>query len=136
MAVAVNKIREHHGRRGPRDKACVAAHMRDQHKEGDAGAGTENDGSTNDVQEFDEIVDHGARAFGFMTAPPARRPLAKRAKDGGRGRTRTYEGVSQRIYSPPPLPLGTLSRNHRPWASQMATAGRPAEGAIWLARQN
>src|ERR1700684_3897084 len=29
---------------------------------------------------------------------------------GGRGRTRTYEGVSQRIYSPPPLPLGTLSR--------------------------
>jgi hypothetical protein len=99
MAVAVNKIREHHGRRGPRDKACVAAHMRDQHKEGDAGAGTENDGSTNDVQEFDEIVDHGARAFGFMTAPPARRPLAKRAKDGGRGRTRTYEGVSQRIYS-------------------------------------
>jgi hypothetical protein len=31
-------------------------------------------------------------------------------RDGGRGRTRTYEGVSQRIYSPPPLPLGTLSR--------------------------
>ena len=28
--------------------------------------------------------------------------------DGGGGRTRTYEGVSQRIYSPPPLPLGTL----------------------------
>ena len=27
---------------------------------------------------------------------------------GGGGRTRTYEGVSQRIYSPPPLPLGTL----------------------------
>ena len=23
---------------------------------------------------------------------------------------RTYEGVSQRIYSPPPLPLGTLPR--------------------------
>jgi hypothetical protein len=29
---------------------------------------------------------------------------------GGGGRTRTYEGVSQRIYSPPPLPLGTLPR--------------------------
>src|SRR5712691_8727087 len=32
------------------------------------------------------------------------------AKAGGGGRTRTYEGVSQRIYSPPPLPLGTLPR--------------------------
>ena len=32
-------------------------------------------------------------------------------KGGGRGRTRTYEGVSQRIYSPPPLPLGTLPLN-------------------------
>jgi hypothetical protein len=31
------------------------------------------------------------------------------AFDGGRGRTRTYEGIRQRIYSPPPLPLGTLS---------------------------
>src|SRR5436853_7584125 len=30
--------------------------------------------------------------------------------NGGGGRTRTYEGVSQRIYSPPPLPLGTLPR--------------------------
>jgi hypothetical protein len=37
---------------------------------------------------------------------------------GGRGRTRTYEGVSQRIYSPPPLPLGTLSRTSRPKAFQ------------------
>src|SRR6476646_7364152 len=27
---------------------------------------------------------------------------AEGAKAGGRGRTRTYEGVSQRIYSPPP----------------------------------
>src|SRR5262245_45511308 len=35
---------------------------------------------------------------------------AERAKAGGGGRTRTYEGVSQRIYSPPPLPLGTLPR--------------------------
>lgn len=25
----------------------------------------------------------------------------------GPGRTRTYEGLRQRIYSPPPLPLGT-----------------------------
>src|SRR5215468_4184998 len=31
-------------------------------------------------------------------------------QSGGGGRTRTYEGVSQRIYSPPPLPLGTLPR--------------------------
>ena len=29
--------------------------------------------------------------------------------NGGRGRTRTYEAVKQGIYSPPPLPLGTLS---------------------------
>jgi hypothetical protein len=36
--------------------------------------------------------------------------LTSSEKTGGRGRTRTYEGVSQRIYSPPPLPLGTLSR--------------------------
>ena len=28
----------------------------------------------------------------------------------GPGRTRTYEGFRQRIYSPPPLPLGTLTR--------------------------
>ena len=34
-----------------------------------------------------------------------------RAKVGGGGRIRTYEGVSQRIYSPPPLPLGTLPQN-------------------------
>ena len=42
------------------------------------------------------------------------RPAASRsaagATAGGGGRTRTYEGVSQRIYSPPPLPLGTLPR--------------------------
>ncbi len=29
---------------------------------------------------------------------------------GGGSRTRTYEGVRQRIYSPPPLPLGTFPR--------------------------
>ena len=29
---------------------------------------------------------------------------------GGPGRTRTYEGYCQRIYSPPPLPLGTLTQ--------------------------
>jgi site-specific recombinase XerD len=41
-----------------------------------------------------------------------KKPEISKAKNagGGRGRTRTYEGVSQRIYSPPPLPLGTLSR--------------------------
>ena len=33
--------------------------------------------------------------------------------DGGRGRTRTYEAVKQGIYSPPPLPLGTLSPDHK-----------------------
>ena len=36
--------------------------------------------------------------------------VAHRRSSGGGGRTRTYEGVSQRIYSPPPLPLGTLPR--------------------------
>lgn len=34
--------------------------------------------------------------------------LARQSPDGGGGRTRTYEGIRQRIYSPPPLPLGTL----------------------------
>ena len=29
---------------------------------------------------------------------------------GGGSRTRTYEGLRQRIYSPPPLPLGTFPR--------------------------
>src|SRR6201996_8107262 len=33
---------------------------------------------------------------------------SKPAKAGGGSRTRTYEGVRQRIYSPPPLPLGTF----------------------------
>src|ERR1700737_1908246 len=51
--------------------------------------------------------DRRDRRPGVWLAEPL---LAKRAKAGGRGRTRTYEGVSQRIYSPPPLPLGTLSR--------------------------
>src|SRR5262245_37904532 len=45
---------------------------------------------------------------GFGAAAFSRDP---RAKAGGGGRTRTYEGVSQRIYSPPPLPLGTLPQN-------------------------
>ena len=36
--------------------------------------------------------------------------LCRQKTVGGGGRTRTYEGVSQRIYSPPPLPLGTLPR--------------------------
>jgi hypothetical protein len=47
-------------------------------------------------------------AHGLRMAAPR---VAVRAKRGGGGRTRTYEGVSQRIYSPPPLPLGTLPRN-------------------------
>src|SRR3954454_18575461 len=40
---------------------------------------------------------------------------AQGAKAGGRGRTRTYEVVRQRIYSPPPLPLGTLSQTVAPY---------------------
>src|ERR1043165_193471 len=38
---------------------------------------------------------------------------SRKLRGGGRGRTRTYEVVRQRIYSPPPLPLGTLSQNRR-----------------------
>ena len=46
--------------------------------------------------------------------------------DGGGGRTRTYEGVSQRIYSPPPLPLGTLPRRRtsHPRGRAFPLAGR------------
>src|SRR5271154_4539420 len=38
---------------------------------------------------------------------------------GGGSRTRTCEGVRQRIYSPPPLPLGTFPRARfgAPWTS-------------------
>ena len=36
------------------------------------------------------------------------------SRDGGGGRTRTYEGVSQRIYSPPHLPLWTLPQTVAP----------------------
>src|SRR5882757_2021024 len=44
---------------------------------------------------------------------------------GGGGRTRTYEGVSQRIYSPPPLPLGTLPRRRTSHPSRVhVPAGR------------
>jgi hypothetical protein len=49
---------------------------------------------------------------------------------GGGGRTRTYEGVSQRIYSPPPLPLGTLPRKKR-----APDRGKPAR-AIWSAAES
>ena len=49
---------------------------------------------------------------------------------GGRGRTRTYEGVSQRIYSPPPLPLGTLS--HKPFhGATNSPDGRASRGAFY-----
>ena len=51
-------------------------------------------------------------------------------QDGGGGRTRTYEGVSQRIYSPPPLPLGTLPRKKR-----APDRGKPAR-AIWSAAES
>jgi hypothetical protein len=52
------------------------------------------------------------RKLGGRSPPPSDSPTEapKSATVGGRGRTRTYEGVSQRIYSPPPLPLGTLSQ--------------------------
>ena len=48
------------------------------------------------------------------------------SRDGGGGRTRTYEGVSQRIYSPPPLPLGTLPRRRtsHPCGRAFPSAGR------------
>ena len=46
---------------------------------------------------------------------------------GGGGRTRTYEGVSQRIYSPPPLPLGTLPQ------MEPRTSQAPPACAIWSA---
>ena len=48
------------------------------------------------------------------------------SRDGGGGRTRTYEGVSQRIYSPPPLPLGTLPRRRtsHPCGRAFPLAGR------------
>src|SRR5262245_50502727 len=52
-------------------------------------------------------------AGAFATGRLASRGAAG-AKAGGGGRTRTYEGVSQRIYSPPPLPLGTLPRTSHP----------------------
>src|SRR6202161_2196917 len=55
---------------------------------------------------------------------------------GGRGRTRTYEGVSQRIYSPPPLPLGTLSRSRAAASSPSASRGRYMVGARRLVNQN
>src|SRR5271163_1430757 len=49
---------------------------------------------------------------------------------GGGGRTRTYEGVSQRIYRPPPLPLGTLPRNE----AAGAPAGGPGRGRYMVGR--
>jgi hypothetical protein len=54
--------------------------------------------------------------YGVASALATASPLLRQSRrseakaDGGGGRTRTYEGVSQRIYSPPPLPLGTLPR--------------------------
>src|SRR5262249_30362338 len=49
-------------------------------------------------------------------------------QSGGGGRTRTYEGVSQRIYSPPPLPLGTLPRTSHP-------GGCEGRAGLWGARR-
>ncbi len=48
---------------------------------------------------------------------------------GGRGRTRTYEAVKQGIYSPPPLPLGTLSPDH----SNASEAVRLGSEALYAA---
>ncbi len=47
-------------------------------------------------------------ASAFATGPTCHAEASAKT-DGGRGRTRTYEAVKQGIYSPPPLPLGTLS---------------------------
>src|SRR5579863_2428969 len=63
---------------------------------------------------------------------PAGPKLAARAWAGGRGRTRTYEGVSQRIYSPPPLPLGTLSRT----MGRRRNRASRSERAIWLGHKD
>src|SRR5947207_11910894 len=51
---------------------------------------------------------------------------------GGGGRTRTYEGVSQRIYSPPPLPLGTLprSRTSHPMDARSGRVMGSASGGV------
>ncbi len=58
---------------------------------------------------------------------PAAGRSAAGATAGGGGRTRTYEGVSQRIYSPPPLPLGTLPRTSHP-------RGCVGRAGLWGAR--
>src|SRR5579884_1131310 len=72
-----------------------------------------------------ELHPHGPPA---ERCRPGRRPAVSaycylKPPPGGRGRTRTYEGVSQRIYSPPPLPLGTLSPDEgRPLLARKTTA--------------
>ena len=55
--------------------------------------------------------------------------MAEALSNGGGGRTRTYEGRSQRIYSAPPLPLGThphiIWPDGRPgWIRTSAPCGR------------
>src|ERR1700738_1810502 len=55
-----------------------------------------------------EITEDGGRMSTRAICPPSSSVLYPAL--GGGGRTRTYEGVSQRIYSPPPLPLGSLPR--------------------------
>src|SRR5579864_1334830 len=42
-----------------------------------------------------------------------RKSLLLAPRRGGGSRTRTYEGVRQGIYSPPPLPLGTFPQRAR-----------------------
>lgn len=46
----------------------------------------------------------------------------------GPGRTRTYEGYRQRIYSPPPLPLGTLTQILKRFRQLKLTAPEPTMG--------
>src|ERR1700719_1043633 len=55
-----------------------------------------------------EITEDGGRMSTRAICPLSSSVLCRAL--GGGGRTRTYEGVSQRIYSPPPLPLGSVPR--------------------------
>src|SRR5437879_2186309 len=53
------------------------------------------------------------RLLHYHCATPAEISLLLAPRRGGGSRTRTYEGVRQGIYSPPPLPLGTFPQRAR-----------------------
>ena len=60
---------------------------------------------------------HPLGSWEYQKSGPRKSILLQRG-NGGRGRTRTYEAVKQGIYSPPPLPLGTLSPDFRTASQQ------------------